>query len=826
MTERKFVQDLEVLHEYQCKLQDSGLLSADTIHNLFPSLNVLIDFQRRFLIGIEYHAHLPPEEQRFGSVFLNFQEGFEVYEGFALHHKKACEIAVSEAVKLQTLKNILDPSYELPSFLIKPIQRICKYPLLLEQLIKYTPNDYPNFQEQVDALHAIRRVTFSVNETKRRVENQDIVRDLSDRLVDWKGHNVEDFGSLIHDGSFPVLKAGTEREYHLYLFENIILCCKEASPSKKSMALTTKKNKPKRTSVLVLKGRIYVAYITNVSAFVSNGYLLHIAWGRDDATDTGFFDVRFKREEQLEQWRTAIESLVSQYNEEPSAIVGLPPNSAAAQAARTAAGYSSIQGAAANGFLPTSSLQQQQLQHLHQQQMQQQMQAQAQAQQQQQFGPGYNNVFGARHQSFSSEVNGTSYDDDDDDDLYMTTTASERYPNGQDQGARQYDEDTLAALHQGLNPLSYPVDQGQQLSEDLANSHISETPSAGNSNSNSSTNLRQATRQDSTVSLSALHPAHHFQSLRNRSASIPTNQLGGNNVGGAAAASSSETNPMTEASDGSSSTATTPNGRAHSHSIDSTGSAPLTSAAYLRNSQDGESGTLRNGNNEARRTSAGGPADVLGRVRTDSASSTSGSIPSSGSSSGLAQAAAGLAYAGGSAAAGVTSSVVSTTSSTVTVVAGTSPSRSSFANGSGSPGAAPVANGAPPAVAAAAAAASAAPRMSGAPTGKLPQMKVKLHYLDDTFLLIVPFNVTYTQLLERVERKIRLCGKQTPNPLRIKYKDEDDDFVTMRSDEDIQMAMEPRQNEDDAEDAAGPAAGNKLGRMGGNRQDLLTIWAA
>ena len=69
-------------------------------------------------------------------------------------------------------------------------------------------------------------------------------------------------------------------------------------------------------------------------------------------------------------------------------------------------------------------------------------------------------------------------------------------------------------------------------------------------------------------------------------------------------------------------------------------------------------------------------------------------------------------------------------------------------------------------------------------------MKVRLHYLEDTFLLIVPVNVSYAMLLERVERKIRLCGKQTPVPLRIKYKDEDDDFVTMHSDEDIQMALE------------------------------------
>lgn len=48
ITERKYVHDLEQLLEYQTVLQASGILSADTIHYLFPNLNVLIDFQRRF----------------------------------------------------------------------------------------------------------------------------------------------------------------------------------------------------------------------------------------------------------------------------------------------------------------------------------------------------------------------------------------------------------------------------------------------------------------------------------------------------------------------------------------------------------------------------------------------------------------------------------------------------------------------------------------------------------------------------------------------------------------------------------------------------------
>jgi cell division control protein 24 len=86
-TERKYVQDLEIMQvrypfdasnhihslerqQYSTALSQSNVMNQDTIHLLFPNLNKLLNFQRKFLIRFESTAELPWREQRWGQHFL------------------------------------------------------------------------------------------------------------------------------------------------------------------------------------------------------------------------------------------------------------------------------------------------------------------------------------------------------------------------------------------------------------------------------------------------------------------------------------------------------------------------------------------------------------------------------------------------------------------------------------------------------------------------------------------------------------------------------------------------------------------------------------
>lgn len=75
--------------------------------------------------------------------------------------------------------------------------------------------------------------------------------------------------------------------------------------------------------------------------------------------------------------------------------------------------------------------------------------------------------------------------------------------------------------------------------------------------------------------------------------------------------------------------------------------------------------------------------------------------------------------------------------------------------------------------------------------GLSPPVKVKVHFHEDIFVIQVPRTTEYGDLVEKVGRKIRLCGpRRDDGPLRVKYRDEDGDMVSLGSTEDVQMAFE------------------------------------
>jgi cell division control protein 24 len=345
-TERKYVKDLELLQLYKNDLEEADLLSSEQIHVLFPNITEIIDFQRRFLNGLECNINVPNKYQRIGSVFIHASTGpFKSYEPWTIGQLSALDLITKESSNLKKSSSLLDPGFELQSYILKPIQRLCKYPLLLKELIKNSPenNDSTNppsasYNELLVARNAMKEMATEINEAQRRAENVDFLEQLVGRVSNWRGFSLKDQGELLLHGPVGVRDAENEKDYIAYLFDRIVFFfveldrpndfSKDKEPKKKREMLSTRKkssasvnsstinllealNKSKadKTSPLELKGRVYILEIYNISSSNTNGYQLVISWS--GKKESGSFTLRYRTEETRNQWENCLRNLKS-----------------------------------------------------------------------------------------------------------------------------------------------------------------------------------------------------------------------------------------------------------------------------------------------------------------------------------------------------------------------------------------------------------------------------------------------------------------------------------------------------------------------------------
>ncbi|WWC94759.1 hypothetical protein V866_001608 [Kwoniella sp. B9012] len=287
-SEKSYVQELEILVRCSQEMLDKQLVSTETNHQIFSNLAKILDFHRKFLIKLETEYE-PIQEGRgpkawaegvWGRPFITSEAEFDCYGPYCANYLDAITIVNEQMPNLMRGQELppaerpcLDPQRELQAFMIKPIQRITKYGLLLDAILHATAkHEYPFRPELEEASAAVKRIAASINEVTDFKAKQATVRELLDRVEDWKGHELDRFGDLWLDDHFTVTKADQPREYHVFLFEKMMLCCKEVMPERKKSSKnssmlrkdkTISKSMEKRK--LALKGRIFVSNINRAA---------------------------------------------------------------------------------------------------------------------------------------------------------------------------------------------------------------------------------------------------------------------------------------------------------------------------------------------------------------------------------------------------------------------------------------------------------------------------------------------------------------------------------------------------------------------------------
>ncbi|XP_067008180.1 spermatogenesis-associated protein 13 isoform X2 [Anabrus simplex] len=238
-TERDFVKILrDVAEGYLAECQRrTDMFSPEQIHTIFGNLEELLHFQSRFLDDLEQHVDWDsPHRSCVGECFLNNLSGFRMYSEYCNSHPMATAMLQElyqhnsyskffEACRL--MRGLIE--IPLDGYLLTPVQRICKYPLQLAELLKYTKADHPDHDKIREGLEAMRDVAVLINERKRRMESLEKLAVWQQRVEGWEGEDLIEVSSqLIHQGEAIRVTTGMwTSNITLFLFDHQLVYCKK-----------------------------------------------------------------------------------------------------------------------------------------------------------------------------------------------------------------------------------------------------------------------------------------------------------------------------------------------------------------------------------------------------------------------------------------------------------------------------------------------------------------------------------------------------------------------------------------------------------------------
>ncbi|XP_029011741.1 phosphatidylinositol 3,4,5-trisphosphate-dependent Rac exchanger 1 protein isoform X1 [Betta splendens] len=325
-TERDYVRTLlflqsAFLQRIRQTADDQQCLSPEHVKILFSNIEDILELHKEVLSVVESSLQPEPHPQHaLGHVFLQFKESFSVYGEYCSNHEKALRLLM-ELNKIPNIRTFLlhcmllggkkSTDVPLEGYLLSPIQRICKYPLLLKELLKRTPKKHADYPAVEEALQAMKAVCSNINETKRQMEKLELLEQLQSHIEGWEGTNLTDICTeLLLHGNLLKISAGNIQERVFFLFDNLLVYCKRKSrvSGKKSTKRTKSINGPQ----YVFRGRINteVMEVENVedgtADYHSNNYTVTNGWKIHNTAKNKWFVCMAKNAEDKQKWLDAI----------------------------------------------------------------------------------------------------------------------------------------------------------------------------------------------------------------------------------------------------------------------------------------------------------------------------------------------------------------------------------------------------------------------------------------------------------------------------------------------------------------------------------------
>ncbi|XP_052377916.1 kalirin-like isoform X6 [Oncorhynchus keta] len=216
-TEKDYVKDLGiVVEEFMKKMEEKGvpddMKGKDKM--VFGNIHQIYDWHRDFFVGelekcLEDNEHLP-------ELFIKHERRLHMYVVYCQNKPKSEFIVAEYDTFFEGLQQEISSRLGISDFLIKPIQRITKYQLLLKDFLKYSSKAGLDCQELEKAVGLMSQVPKLCNDMMNL-----------GRLQGYEG-KLTSQGKLLQQETFFVTEQDTgvlsrSKERRVFLFEQIVI---------------------------------------------------------------------------------------------------------------------------------------------------------------------------------------------------------------------------------------------------------------------------------------------------------------------------------------------------------------------------------------------------------------------------------------------------------------------------------------------------------------------------------------------------------------------------------------------------------------------------
>ncbi|KAL7852568.1 hypothetical protein SRHO_G00183530 [Serrasalmus rhombeus] len=249
VTEENYVNDLQLVTEtFQKPLLESELLTEKEVAMIFVNWKELIMCNIKLLKALRVRKKMSGERmpvKMIGDILTAQLPHMQPYIRFCSCQLNGATLIQQKTDEVPDFKDFvkrlaMDPRCKgmpLSSFLLKPMQRVTRYPLIIKNILENTPESHPDHSHLRQALEKAEELCSQVNEGVREKENSDRLEwiqahvqceGLSEQLVFNSVTNCLGPRKFLHSGK--LYKAKSNKELYGFLFNDFLLLTQVIKP--------------------------------------------------------------------------------------------------------------------------------------------------------------------------------------------------------------------------------------------------------------------------------------------------------------------------------------------------------------------------------------------------------------------------------------------------------------------------------------------------------------------------------------------------------------------------------------------------------------------